>query len=68
MASINKAMERIQNGVATINECARRLNGIKPLTEIQSRFIEVKLKITLENKYCRYRKILGPGRYCASCI
>lgn len=38
---LNRAIERMQNAVATINECAKRLNGMKPVLEVQSRFSEV---------------------------
>lgn len=38
---LNRAIERMQNGVATINECAKRLNGMKPVIDVQNRFSEV---------------------------
>lgn len=50
LISINKAMERMQNCVATINECARKLNGMKPMLEVQNRFSE-KINIVSSNRF-----------------
>ncbi|KAJ3276081.1 Myosin 10A, isoform D [Terramyces sp. JEL0728] len=50
LISINKAMERMQNCVATINECARKLNGMKPMIEVQNRFSE-KINIVNSNRF-----------------
>lgn len=41
LINLNRAIERMQNGVATINECARKLNGMKPIIDVQNRFSEV---------------------------
>ena len=37
---LNKALERIQMAVGTINECSKR-NGIKTVLDVQARFSEV---------------------------
>lgn len=42
MVVLNRANERMQNAVSTINECAKRLNGMKTVQEVQTRFSEVK--------------------------
>ena len=39
---LNRAMDRVEQGLLTINESAKQLNGFKSLLEIQSRFSEVR--------------------------
>jgi hypothetical protein len=51
LVNLNRAMERMQNGVATINECARKLGGMKPVIEVQNRFAE---KINIANSNNRF--------------
>jgi hypothetical protein len=50
LVNLNRAMERMQNGVATINECARKLGGMKPVSEVQTRFAE-KINIANSNRF-----------------
>ena len=52
LVNLNRALERMQNGVATVNECARKLGGMKPTIEVQARFSEV-FDFNPENQYCK---------------
>jgi chromosome segregation ATPase len=47
---LNRAIDRMNNAVGTINECAKRLNGMKPILEVQSRFSE-KINIANVNRF-----------------
>jgi hypothetical protein len=50
LVNLNRAMERMQNGVATINECAKKLGGMKPVSDVQNRFAE-KISISNSNRF-----------------
>jgi hypothetical protein len=43
LVSLNRASERMKKAVATINESARKLGGIRPMLEVQAKFAEVYL-------------------------
>jgi chromosome segregation ATPase len=47
---LNRAFERMSNGVATINECARRHDGLKLVIDVQGRFSE-KLNIVTPTRF-----------------
>jgi exosome complex RNA-binding protein Rrp4 len=67
-------MERIQGVVGTVNECAKRLNGLKNMVDIQNRFAEVQSKSAglffqslirpVENEYRQSKSILAEGGCC----
>jgi hypothetical protein len=38
---LNRANDKMKSAVATINESAKKLNGLKPMNEVQGRFAEV---------------------------
>ena len=39
---MNRALEKVEQGLLVINESAKHLNGFKSLQEIQSRFVDVR--------------------------
>jgi len=39
---LNRALEKVEQGLLVINESAKHLNGFKSLQEIQSRFVDVR--------------------------
>ena len=47
---ISRALERMHSVVGAINECSKRLNGLKLISDVQARFVE-KINIVNPNRF-----------------